>query len=404
MTAVFIEPCDIVFFRDDLPFGDRGNQFGRCQFPPRPSVIAGALRTQILVNRGIDFDAFRRGVDVPETVQAELGRVDGTTRSDFALVPGTFRLTGLSLGRRGNGRDVLYYRPGRDLVAAGKKGEGAADEPRLLAPALGERLPGVSSLAGLSPVAAVPGFEPARGWLAGDDYARYLAGAAPRDLVREEAPREAAAAFPGVASPREAVLDWDDRVGIGLDAETRTVDEGRLYSSRGAVMRQGWGFVATVEGSTLVSASGLVRLGGDSRMARLSPWSGAEPDWSQARRAVAGSGRFRVVLQSPAIFAGGWCPGAVRHDSGRLVYEREGFRARLVSAAVGAPELAGGWDLVRQAPKPFRRMVPAGSVFWFEVLSGSGEDAWRLFHGQSVSDEKSNEGFGIAHVGGWPDV
>ncbi|MGH7607381.1 MAG: type III-B CRISPR module-associated Cmr3 family protein, partial [Gemmatimonadales bacterium] len=135
MTAVFIEPCDIVFFRDDLPFGAQGNQFGRCQFPPRPSVIAGALRTQILVSQGVDFEGFRRGVGVPEAVRAEIGRVEGTARADLALAPGTFRLAGLSLGRRRNEQEVPYYQPGRDLVAAGKKGEASGDPPRLLAPA-----------------------------------------------------------------------------------------------------------------------------------------------------------------------------------------------------------------------------------------------------------------------------
>jgi CRISPR-associated protein Cmr3 len=189
-----------------------------------------------------------------------------------------------------------------------------------------------------------------------------------------------------------------------MDPGTRTVDEGRLYSSRGVLLRDGWGFVASVEGCTLLPATGLVRLGGDGRMARLAPWPDAEPDWSAARRAVAATGRFRWVLQTPAIFTNGWRPAAVREDAGALVFERDGFRARLVSAAIAPAELAGGWDLVNRGPKPFRLMAPAGSVYWFEVVSGSGEDAWRMFHGRSVSDEKANEGFGIVHVGGWPNV
>jgi CRISPR-associated protein Cmr3 len=384
MTTVFIEPCDIVFFRDDLPFGDQGSQVARCQFPPRPSVIAGALRTRLLVDRRVDFDDFAAG-RVPDDVAQELGRArreDGRPTVDG----GTFRLAGLWLGRARDRHRGPWFRAGRDLVAEGKQASEGA--PLLLAPS---GVPtGVSSVPSLVPLAVRLGSTPVDGWLGGSDYARYLAGHAPPSL-------EAVVRV-------QDVLAWDHRVGIGMDTGARTVDEGRLFSSRGAVLREGWGFVATVEGCSGLPASGLVRLGGDGRMARLGPWAEPEPDWSEARAAVVAGRRFRWVLQTPAIFDGGWRPGPVRQEGDRYVWERDGFRARLVSAAVAAPELAGGWDLVRRERKPFRLMVPAGSVYFFEIEAGTGEDAWRLFHGQSVSDERANEGFGIVHAGGWSHV
>ncbi|MBI2528927.1 MAG: hypothetical protein HYV93_23460 [Candidatus Rokubacteria bacterium] len=386
MTTTFIEPCDIVFFRDDLPFGDQGSQVARCQFPPRPSVIAGALRTRMLVDQQVDFDAFAAGA-VSELVAREFGRArregDGST-----LDGGAFRLVGLWLGQIGGDHPGACFRAGRDLVAGGK--QAVEGTPALLAPSARGAGGGVSSLPALEPVGVRLGSTPIDGWLRGPDYARYLAGTAPPSPEQVVRWRD--------------VLDWDYRVGIGLDEGARTVDEGRLFSSRGAVLRPGWGFVAQVDGCSAVPTSGLMRLGGDGRMARLAPWPVAEPDWSGARGAVVGERRFRWVLQTPAIFTGGWLPAPVREEAGRLVWERDGFRARLVSASIGAPELAGGWDLVRRGPKPFRLMVLAGSVYWFEIEQGSGEDAWRLFHGQSVSDERANEGFGIIHVGGWAHV
>lgn len=388
MTSVFIEPCDIVFFRDDLPFGAAGSQVGRCQFPPRPSVIAGALRTKVLASQGVDFDAFRAGQELSEAVRREIGHGEAAAGDRHRLSEGTFRLVGLYLGRRRDGADVACYRAGRDLVVPGKKSGGPAGGPRVLSPAAGAWVPGSSSLDGLAPLAIVPGFEPASGWLEVSDYLRYLAGEAPAGRV--------------VGTGE--VLDWDHRVGIALDVAARTVDEGRLFSSRGAVLRDGWGFVAEVGGCSLLPASGLIRLGGDGRMARLSPWTPPVIDWSPIRAAVSRSARFRLVLQTPAIFWRGWRPGVLHEEGGALVLERGGLRARLVAAAVGAPELAGGWDLVRRGPKPFRLMAPAGSVYWFELASGSAEDAWDELHGTCISDERSNEGFGLVHVGGWAHV
>jgi CRISPR-associated protein Cmr3 len=167
MMRVFIEPCDIVFFRDDLPFGVDGSQFGRCQFPPRPSVIAGALRTKVLASQGIDFDAFRRGDEIAQTVRTEIGH--GTAVGDrHALSEGTFRLVALHLGHRSDGIDHACYRVGRDLVVAGKKAVSAStgsESPRLLSPATAGWVSGPSSLNGLAPLAIVPGAEPANGWL-----------------------------------------------------------------------------------------------------------------------------------------------------------------------------------------------------------------------------------------------
>lgn len=407
MTSVFIEPCDIVFFRDDLPFGAAGSQVGRCQFPPRPSVIAGALRTKVLASQAIDFDAFRAGQDLPEAVQREIGQGEAAAGDRHRLRDGTFRLSGLHLGRRRNGSDVACYRAGRDLVAPGKKsavpagddqaargpvataraGEaraGRGDGMRLLSPATPPRIPGSSSVSGFIPLGVRPGFEPASGWLEASDYLKYLAGEAPSGRVMGT----------------DEILGWDHRVGIALDVTSRTVDEGRLFSSRGAVVRDGWGFVAEVDGCSVLPTTGLVRLGGDGRMARLSPWTPAAIDWAPVRAAVSRSTGFRLVLQTPAIFDAGWRPGALRAEDGAWILQRGRIRARLVAAAVGAPELAGGWDLVRRGPKPFRLMAPAGSVYWFELTSGSPDDAWDELHGSSISDERSNEGFGLVHVGG----
>lgn len=401
MISVFVEPCDIVFFRDDLPFGARGSQVARCLFPPRPSVMAGALRTKILTDEGIDFDRFRDGAGIPEAVRREIGAGLGAAGG---LDEGTFSLSRLALGNRTDScGETLYFRTGRDMVAPKGQGGDRAESAQagsaafqILAPADSCRVPGTSSVEdGLVPVAIKPGCEPQHVWLTPPGWMAYLLG------------RTSAISKDHIAKGRDVLGDDDGRdyrVGIGLDVASRTVDEGKLFSSQGVVMRESWGFVVGVDGCVRLPMSGLIRLGGDGRMARLSPWAVPEPDWSPIRDRIAMTGRFRWVLQTPAVFEGGWLPSGVTREDKRLLYRRGGIAARLVSADVGSPELAGGWDLVRGKPKPFRRMVPAGSVYWFELLNGRAEEVWGLFHNRSVSDEKANEGFGLVQIGGWDYV
>lgn len=386
MSELFVEPCDVVFFRDDMPFGAAGTQIGRCQFPPRPSVIAGALRTKALASAGVDFDAFREDRGLPETVRREIGhgRPDG---DGHAHGGGSFALVALHLGRRDGTRDTACHRAGRDLVRPRAR-HGGPVALHLLSPAASGRMPGIGSLGALTPLSVVPDAKPEEGWLDEAVYVRYLAGEPP-------------AATEVIAA--NAVRDRDNRVGIALGPDTRTVDEGRLFSSEGVVLREGWGFVAGVEGCSLLPREGLIRLGGDGRMARLSPWAPPPVDWGPVRASIERERRFRLILRTPAIFERGWHPGTPDGD-GTPVLRCGAVHARLVSAAVGAPELAGGWDLVRRGPKPFRLMAPAGSVYWFELIEGSGADVWGELQGKSISDERAAEGFGLVHVGGWAHV
>ena len=59
-TSVFIEPLDVLFLRGNKLFGDPGS-FGEAMIPPWPSVAAGALRSRMLADAGIDLAAFARG-------------------------------------------------------------------------------------------------------------------------------------------------------------------------------------------------------------------------------------------------------------------------------------------------------------------------------------------------------
>jgi CRISPR-associated protein Cmr3 len=122
-----------------------------------------------------------------------------------------------------------------------------------------------------------------------------------------------------------------------------------------------------------------------------------------------GAKRIRLVLATPAVFAKGWRPAWL--SDGSLQGAPPGnthVQLRLVGAASGRWRAVSGWSLQpleetgRPGPKPIRRMVPAGSVYFFEVASGdpaSLADQWLA----PVSDDpqEQRDGFGLALWGTW---
>jgi CRISPR-associated protein Cmr3 len=79
--------------------------------------------------------------------------------------------------------------------------------------------------------------------------------------------------------------------------------------------------------------------------------------------------------------------------------------AHLVAARIPKHNYASGWKLngvTAGQPKPTRRLVPAGSVFYFECASDSDADAlWKALHVHSRSDECGEQGFGFGVCGNW---
>jgi CRISPR-associated protein Cmr3 len=109
-----------------------------------------------------------------------------------------------------------------------------------------------------------------------------------------------------------------------------------------------------------------------------------------------------MVLASPAVFRHGWRPGWLGEN---LEGSPPGsaVRLRLVGLSIPRWRAVSGWSLAEpRGPKPVRRVVPAGGVYFFEVVGGgtavSLADRWL----QPVSDEQDRrDGFGLAAWGTW---
>ena len=56
MTGLFIRPMDVWLFRDGKPFNALDDRRAESMFPPYPSVIQGALRSNQLARLGVDLN------------------------------------------------------------------------------------------------------------------------------------------------------------------------------------------------------------------------------------------------------------------------------------------------------------------------------------------------------------
>ena len=341
-THRFIEPLDVLFLRGNKLFGDPGS-YGESLVPPWPSVAAGALRSRMLADDGIDLGRFAKG----EIDHAVLGT---------PARPGRFALTAFDVARRLPDGTVQTLHPvPADLVL----GEGATPDRmtvRRVQPAM--PVAGLLSSAPLSQWPVLPQDDRAKPvggrWLTQAGWSAYLAGKTP-------------GADQFVATG--ALWQLDARVGVGLDAETRRAADGQLFTVQAVAFRPGVGFLASVQGAQPPQA-GLLRLGGDGRGAVLDAvkaYQPFQPDWAALARAR----RCRLVLTTPGLFPQGWVlPG---FDEGTQRVHLPGLSARLVCAAVPRAETVSGWDLAQQRPKPAQRVAPSGSVYWLDDLDTTPE-------------------------------
>lgn len=345
----FIEPLDVLFLRGNKLFGDPGSH-GDSLVPPWPSAAAGALRSQLLAHDGIDLAAFAKG-GIPHP---SLGT---------PTAPGSFALTAFTLARKLDGGTLqsLHALPA-DLVVSDKDdGTRQVQSLRPQAPH-----PGLLSSSGYAQMPMLAETERRKAssglWLNQDGWQRYLNGQLPdaiHDLVKTN-----------------ELWAIDSRVGIGLNADTRSADEGKLFTTQAVAFKPRVGFVASVRGATLPT-QGTLRLGGDGRAASSQSVIHQSPQADL--HAIAAEGRCRMVITTPGLFAQGWLPNGFQTDAnGQHWLDLHGVRARLVCATVPRSETISGWDLATWQPKAALRSATIGSVYWLDQVQATPEALGKL--------------------------
>ncbi|AEH47997.1 type III-B CRISPR module-associated protein Cmr3 [Parageobacillus thermoglucosidasius] len=365
MTKLTLKPVDTFFFKNHHVTEAGEDTVMESMFPPRPNTIYGALRAAY-IHTHTTFDEFVRETD--EHVKRWMGTPNQR---------GEFRLQYCALTYK---QDILLPLPLDYQVIEEKKSLKAY--PLLLA---NDEKP--SSLQGKWRLAST------RREKTKSSQHQYVSLQEWKHAILHEAP------ISSLISLSKLVVR-EEKVGIRLDIGSRTAQEGLLYRVMQGRFRDDGALAVYIGNGPDFSKVKFARIGGENR-----PWIiqqseetftlWDEKEKKQLAEKIAQTKVAKIIFLSPAIFESGSRPC---NFDGEKVTLPNGVTVKWLTAAIGRPELYGGWDIVRHRPKPRKWMVPAGSVIYVEVEE---EDISKLLfvaNGMHFTDEGAEEGFGFAVI------
>jgi len=383
-----ITPHDPIIARDGRPFGFGQGQRMRSLHWLYPSVFAGSLRTLLgKLNEG--------GFDRPEELLSISSAGPLPMHDGRLYFPGPVDLL-VYKSEDNPDRKIMPLRPMRDYKCNEECGSNLAN--------------------GLSPVLVgiddksemVPGF-----WST-DRMQEWLLDAAGTNTSVPPDPDEIR------KHPNSDYLNIpakDERFHTAIEPGTGAVIEGRLFKTVGLDCRIK-GEIEVIQLAARVETDNSAAydigsinqyhpIGGERRLAHWESDDKQAGLWSvpaQIRRVLENTPYLRMVLATPAIFSGGWKPGWLDENL-EGIPPNSRVKLKLISACVERWKPISGWSLEKGkvGPKAIRRLVPAGSVYFFEVLDGKASDIAKSLWLQSVCDENQDQrdGFGLSLWGTW---
>lgn len=366
-----------LLWRDGRPFAAaEGTETGARSLPlPLPSTVAGFVRTQVGKRQGVRF----------KDDHEALKNLHGLQVCSPLLVRG----------------DQFVLPAPRDAVVYKKDGQ---PQVMRLKP-LNSDFDGDCNIPeGIRSLEVTEDLKPESGYTlwSHSDMTEWLLG---QDVVPEK--------ISGLPS--------ETRVHVGIDPTSGKATEGVLYSvnykalesleGEGKEPKQyyPWSIRARVKLQDGEEPEALGFLGGEARPVTVTAypneklrdyWFDCPDEIKEAFTRVKQGNLIRMVLATPALFEHGWRPGWLDKTGSGEVHLPRGLskvKLKLVAAAVGRREPVSGWSLRENRPRPVRWMVPAGSVYFFEVQSGEASallESWLRPVSDGEQDRK--DGFGLA--------
>lgn len=370
-TVIGLQPLAPIIVRSGRPF-DAVTGVDAARFPP-PSTLAGCLRTACADHSGEAYGLQLADISVagPLLIRTPAGQppqwlVPKPADATYFHVDNTLRCL-------------------RAAPTAWPAGAGG-DLPAGLAPVMLQQA--VEGKAAAGPQ-----------WWGWDDLLAFRSGAA---LTVEQLQR-------GGWTPPSG----DRRTHVAIDRQTGAAEAARLYQTEGLDLESD--NAALTGGNTAelqflarcgrALPAGLVHLGGERRLARVTPlaesaWPAPPADWWT--RCIA-SGGLTLTLLTPALFTEGFRPAWLDANLCGAPPTAPDLRLQLVAAAVERSEPHSGWDLARQAPRATRRLAPAGAVYWFKLLDTPNAAQLAQLWLASISDCARDrcDGYGLALPAPW---
>ena len=373
MKEIFIEPNDVLIFRDGRAFSAGDDHLASGVFPPSPTSFYGALRSALLSQHGARLDG--RSFEVAEKIQAIVGSPDAF---------GSLMIQHFSLARKRNdGIELLFHLPSDVVVVEGdSKREFKRLYPTSFDSLVNANFP-IDALQLLwDKHSETDRLEFERLYVTHQEFQQYLHGKVPEPTLSEE-----------------ELFKIENRTGIAIETQRKAVETGKLYAVEFVRMNRDVGFAVRLNINSELTDTGLLRLGGEAKSAyyftsRLPLLSG-----ESIKERVAMQKTFRLVLITPAVFDNGWLPDGLDAD-GRGKFGN--CTVQLTAAAISRYVIVGGWDIIKGKPKQAWRAVPPGSVYFFKLLDGDVNSLFESAFGKSICQTETwkKQGLGITYIGG----
>lgn len=357
-----IIPKDTLFFRDGKPFTMGSETWGETIFPPYPSTVYGAIRSWLIFERG-SLEDFLTG-----KFEAELGIKN---KKGSLCIKGPFLMT-----------DELNFVPPLDLVIIkDKKGTKAKDKLyQLYLLHKPEIFISDYPLENILIWQKSQGVEEAEGYLSLIYFKSYLKG---KNNIKIVAQNE--------------FLIHEPKTGIARERLTGTVKEAHLYRVPMIRLKDKVSILIKIEGINDIPQEGIIQLGGEGKTAKIKKTIDFTMEIENIDIDISNQ-MFKIYFATPSIFENGWLPKWI--DKKTFKGEYKGINLQLIGACIGRYKLIGGWDLANNRPKPMRKAIPAGSVYYFRILDNINIDKIiDAFHFKNISDIFPEEGFGLALIG-----
>ena len=366
MPDYLISPKAPLIFRNGKPFGTEDNFADTLAFP-LPSTIAGAMRTAWAESQpnGFDYANDAKKLLKKTVLGPLLARFNDAENKPEIFFPAP--ADSLCLNDNKGQRKIHRLYP--DAINTGDEG---TDLPSDLLPVF------LDSDDQSKPAKNAPKFwsmDCTTQWLI-DETTTIDA-----DKQLENLPREV-------------------RTHVSIDPQTQTAVDGHLFHTEGLDFSDEFGLLSWFQDEIPDTYR---TIGGESRLGHIqqqSLWPDCPLDLSKA---LSSCTAFRLVLATPAIFSKGFLPGWLNEN-----YEGQFGNLTVKLRAASLPRWQAGtsWNMADSKSKQGKgmrtadRLVPAGAVYWFDLISGHPSelsDRWLT----SLSDERDQDGYGLVLPGVW---
>ena len=359
---LYIQPNDAIFLKDGRAFDAGGNLYAGNLFPPYPPTCYGLIRTLLvhLVSPQIDYHDFF--LHVPEKYHELLGNKNKM---------GELSIKGAFIGEQYDEGITVYIKSPADLFY--KKNDDNDDiEWFLLQPEENSILMDFSNIDIPFHELSIPtDLEPAAHFIDQDNgLETYLMGKTTNSFLMKN-------------TLIESCWETEQSTIIERVQDTLIAKDHQLAFPNYTRMNENFGLLVQLDDNLAehFQTTHIVRLGGEGRVCHMSQQSIksiCDPQ-KLIQRIQDSNGRFKVILVTPGYFENnGYYPDFLTLCSnnndhqkmlkGEWIISDLKKQVRLVSMTANRAERIGGWDLAKGEPKTMVKAVPAGSVYFFEII------------------------------------